>query len=121
MIIDEVSKKLIVEEMIAQMCLYAEELKHVFICYTIENYLSIKRKRRLLLSFREILLQNKRWSYVSLVLFLRESETSPHLITVEHIEEFLRMIVPGTNSKQQEFYSKHILTDSFHKNYDGYV
>ena len=101
MVVDDISKKILVEEVVSQLCLYSEELRHVFICYTTENYWSIKRKRRLLLSFREMLLQNKKWSYVSLVLFLRESETSPHLITVEHIEEFLRTIVPGTNSKQQ--------------------
>lgn len=54
----------------------------MFISYTTENYWSLKRKKRLLLSFREMLLQNKRWSYISLILFLKESETSPHLVTV---------------------------------------
>ena len=57
----------------------------MFISYTTENYWSLKRKKRLLLSFREMLLQNKRWSYISLILFLKESETSPHLVTVEHV------------------------------------
>jgi len=71
------------------------------------------------LSYREILLQNKKWSLYSLVLFLKESETAPHLLTVEHIEEYLRMIVPGTNQKQQEFYSRHYLTDAYHKDHDG--
>lgn len=54
----------------------------MFISYTTENYWSLKRKKRLLLSFREMLLQNKRWSYISLILFLKESETAPHLVTV---------------------------------------
>ena len=66
-----------------------------------ENYWSLRNKKRLLLSFREILVQNKKWSYISLILFLKESETSPHLITIEHVEEFLRMIVPNISSKQQ--------------------
>ena len=93
----------------------------MFICYASENYWSIKRKRRLLLNFREMLLQNKKWSYISLVLFLKESETTPHLITVESIEEFLRMIVPNINAKQQEFYSRHVVTDAYHKDIDGYI
>lgn len=85
MVIDDLSKKLIVEEVIKQLCLYSEEIKHMFISYTTENYWSLKRKKRLLLIFREMLLQNKRWSYISLILFLKESETSPHLVTVEHV------------------------------------
>jgi hypothetical protein len=68
-----------------------------------------------------MLVQNKKWSFISLILFLKESETSPHLITVEHVEEFLRMIVPNISSKQQEFYSKHVLSDGYHKDIDGYL
>lgn len=71
MVIDDLAKKLLVEEMVQQLCMYSEELKHLFICYSIENYWSIKKNRRLLLSFREILLQNKKWSFYSLVLFLK--------------------------------------------------
>lgn len=74
----------------------------------------------MLLTFREMVLQNKKWSYFSLILFLKESETSPHLITVEHTEDFLRFLVPNINSKQQEFYSRHVLSDSYHKDLDGY-
>lgn len=65
-------------------------------------------------------MQNKKWSYISLILFLKESETTPHLITVEHVEEFMRMIVPNVNSKQQEFYSRHVLSDGYHKDVDAY-
>lgn len=101
MIVDDLSRKLIMEEVIRHLCLYSEEIKHIFICYTVENYWSIKKKKRLLLTFREMLLQNKRWSYISLVLFLKESETAPHLITVEHIDDFLRMIIPYVNQRQQ--------------------
>ena len=86
MLIDDLSKKLIVEEMVEQLCLYSEEIRHIFISYAIENYWSIRKKRRLLLTFREMMLQNKKWSYVSLILFLKESETTPHLVTVEHVE-----------------------------------
>ena len=82
MVVDDLAKKLITEEVVQQLCLYSEELKHVFIAYTIENYWSLKRKRRLLLTFREMLLQNKKWSFLSLVLFLKESETTPHLVTI---------------------------------------
>lgn len=34
MVIDDLSKKLIVEEAIKHLCLYAEEIKHIFIAYT---------------------------------------------------------------------------------------
>lgn len=68
-----------------------------------------------------MLLQNKRWSYFSLILFLKESELSPHLITVEHVEEIMRMIIPNINGKQQEFYSRHIMSEAYHKDADGYT
>lgn len=71
MVIDDLAKKLLTEDAVKQLCLYSEEIRHVFIAYTTENYWSLKRKRRLLLSFREMLLQNKRWSYISLLLFLK--------------------------------------------------
>jgi hypothetical protein len=73
MVIDDLAKKLLTEDAVKQLCLYSEEIRHVFIAYTTENYWSLKRKKRLLLSFREMLLQNKRWSYISLLLFLKES------------------------------------------------
>lgn len=34
MVVDDLSKKLIVEETIKQLCLYAEEIRHIFIAYT---------------------------------------------------------------------------------------
>lgn len=94
-------------------------MKHVFISYSIENYWSMKRSKRLLLTFREMLLQNKKWSYISFILFLKESETTPHLMTVEHIEEFFKFIIPNVNHKQQEFYSRRVMTESYHKDVNG--
>ena len=81
----------------------------------IENYWTQKKAKRLLLSLREINLQNKKWSYTSLILFLKESETCPHLTSIEHIEEMMRLIIPNTNPKQQEFYSRRVLSDCYHK------
>ena len=79
----------------------------------------MKRSKRLLLTFREMLLQNKKWSYISFILFLKESETTPHLMTVEHIEEFFKFIIPNVNHKQQEFYSRRVMTESYHKDVNG--
>ena len=98
---DDVNKKILNEEMIMALSKYEEELKNVYNAYIIENYFALKKSRRLLLSQREITLQNKKWAYTSIILFLKESETTPHLTTIEHIEETMRIIVPNVNSKQQ--------------------
>ncbi len=31
------------------------------------------------------------------------------------MEEVLRLIVPNVNNKQQEFYSRHVLSEGYHK------
>lgn len=33
----------------------------------------------------------------------------------------MRAIIPNVNSKQQEFYSRHILSEAYHKDVDGYL
>ena len=98
---------------------YEDEIRHIFMAYINENYWYIKRKRRLMLTYPEVMLQNKRWSYISIVLFLKESETSPHLASVEHCEEIMRGLVPP-GIKQMEFYNRHILSDAYHKDVNGY-
>ena len=85
MVFDDTNKKLLVEDSVRTLAEYEEELKNVFVSYTIENYWTQKRSKRLLLSLREIILQNKRWSYTSLIHYLKESETTPHLINIEQV------------------------------------
>mgnify|MGYP006870841205 CR=1 FL=1 len=49
---------------------YEDELRNIFVAYAIENYWAQKKNKRLLLSFREILLQNKKCSlFFFLLLF----------------------------------------------------
>jgi len=52
---------------------YEDELKHIFIAYLFENYWSIKKSKRILLSLREIILQNKKWTFTSLIHFFKDS------------------------------------------------
>ena len=44
---------------------YEDEIRHIFMAYINENYWYVKRKRRLMLTYPEVMLQNKRWSYIS--------------------------------------------------------
>lgn len=83
--------------------------------YLFENYWSMKKSKRILLTLREIILQNKKWTFTSLIHFLKDSETTPHMVSIEHIEEIMRFIIPNVNSTQQEFYSRHIIADNYHK------
>lgn len=83
-----------------------------------ENYWAIKKLDRLLLTEREIDLQNKKMTAVSFVRFLRESEIVPHLINIEHVEDCLSKVVPGTVPKEKDFYYKHFLSDVYSKEMD---
>lgn len=112
---DDLNRKILTEQFISIFKEYEVELKHIYYAYIFENHLALRKSKRLLLSHREILLQNKRWSFNSLILFLRESETTPHLTTIETVEDTMRIIVPYTNSKQQEFYNKHIILDAYQR------
>lgn len=83
-----------------------------------ENYWSLKRNERLLLTERELDLQNKKMTAVSFVRFLREAECVPHLINIEHIEDCLSRVVPSTVPKENDFYYKHFLSDVYSKEMD---
>ena len=58
-------------------------------------------------------------SAVSFMRFLKEAEVVPHIINVEHVEEILTRTVPHTNAKENEFYYKHFLVDSYSKDLDS--
>lgn len=92
---------------------YEKDLRALFNCYMEENYYSIKKDKRLLLTEREINLQNKRMLTHGFIAFLRESEICPHVISIDHVEDILRLIVPYTNSKENEYYHKRCLIDAY--------
>jgi len=119
MIMDEINRKLMMENAIRTMSSYEEDLKKLFLIYVSENYWSLKRQNRLLLDQREVDLQNKRMSAVGFVRFLKEADIVPHLINIEHVEEIVSRIVPHVNPKENEFYSKHFLVDCYSKDIEN--
>ena len=79
----------------------------------------MKKQNRLLLNMREIELQNKKMSAVSFMRFLKEAEIVPHLINVEHVEDLLSKVVPPINPRENEFYYRHFLVESYSKDLDN--
>lgn len=118
MVFDEINRRLLSEQSIKTLCHFEKDLKSLFVIYMNENYWTIKKLDRLLLTEREIDLQNKKMTAVSYVRFLRESEIVPHLINIEHVEECLSRVVPGTVPKENDFYYKHFLSDVYSKEMD---
>jgi len=50
---------------------------------------------------------------VSFVTFLKESEVCPHIISIDHVEDIMKLIVPHADSRESEFYHKHCLGDAY--------
>jgi len=73
----------------------------------------------MLLSHREVELQNKRMSLVGFVRFLKEADVVPHLINVESVEDILARVVPAAMPKESEFYYRHFLVDCYSKDLDN--
>lgn len=100
MIMDEINRKLMMENAIKTISLYEDELRSLFLIYVEENYWSMKRQNRLLLNQREVDLQNKKMTAVSFVRLLKEADILPHLINIEHVEEVISRVVPHINPKE---------------------
>ena len=92
---------------------YEKDLKACFDCYIWENYQSVKSNGRILLQSSEITVQNKKMLTAGLVMFLKESEICPNLISIEHVEEILKLVVPPVNQKEQHFYYKKLLVELY--------
>lgn len=54
MIMDEINRKMLMENSIKTVSEYEHELKNLYMIYVEENYFSLKKQKRLLLSHREI-------------------------------------------------------------------
>jgi hypothetical protein len=91
----------------------------LYLLYVEENYWSLRKQNRLLLTQREVQLQNKKMTAVSFIRFLKEADILPHLINVEHVEEILNRVVPSVNPKENEFYYKHFLVDCYSRDLDN--
>lgn len=87
--------------------------------YVEENYFSMKKQNRLLLTHREIELQNKKMSALGFIRFLKDADVVPHMINIDHVEEILSRITPPSGIKENEFYYKHFLIDSYSKDMDN--
>lgn len=95
MIMDEINRKMLMENAIRTLANYEDEFRNIHLIYVEENYWSLKRQNRLLLSQREVELQNKKMTAVSFIRFLKEADILPHLINIEHVEEILSRVVPA--------------------------
>lgn len=92
---EEINRKMTMENVIKTLITYEEEFKNIYLIYVEENYWSMKRQGRVLLNMKEVELQNKRMSAVSFMRFLKESEMVPHLTNIEHAQDMLERIVPS--------------------------
>jgi hypothetical protein len=54
MIMDEINRKMLMENSVKTITEYEVELKNIYMIYVHENYFSLKRHNRLLLSHREV-------------------------------------------------------------------
>ena len=82
MTMDETNRKMFMENAIIVLSEFEQELKNVYLIYVDENYWSLKKQKRVLLTHREVELQNKRMSAVSFIRFLKEAEVVPHIINI---------------------------------------
>ena len=85
MIMDEINRKMLMENSVKTICEYETELKNLYMIYVEENYFSMKKQNRLLLTHREIELQNKKMSALGFVRFLKDADVVPHMINVDHV------------------------------------
>lgn len=110
---DDTNRKLLVEPCILTLAGYEWDIRALFNCYIKENYQSIKNEKRLLLTEREIDLQNKKLTTICFITFLREAEICPHLIGIDHIEDIMKLIVTPSDAHEHEYYHKHCLLDAY--------
>ena len=54
MIMDETNRRMLMENSIKTICEYETEIKNLYMIYVEENYFSMKKQNRLLLTNREI-------------------------------------------------------------------
>lgn len=94
---DEINRKMLMENAIKTFSQYEDEFKSIHLIYVDENYWSLKKQNRILLTQREVELQNKKMSAVSFIRFLKEADILPHLINIEHVEDILSKVVPVSN------------------------
>ncbi len=100
MIMDEINRKMLMENSIKTICEYETELKNLYMIYVEENYFSMKKQNRLLLTHREIELQNKKMSALGLIRLLKDADVVPHMINVDHVEEILSRVTPPSGMKE---------------------
>lgn len=70
---DEINRKMFMENSVKVLADFEEELKNLYLIYVDENYWAMKNQGRILLNHREVELQNKRMSAISFVRFLKEA------------------------------------------------
>jgi len=99
MVFDEVNKKLLSEGAIRAVCDYELELRNCFTVYISENF----QFGKVMLTWRELQLQNKGMSPYALIKFLKDADLIPNLLNIENLEEIMMKIVPPTSSKEHEF------------------
>jgi hypothetical protein len=101
-IYDDINKRILNEQCITVLTSYEVEVRNIFTIYMQENL----ERRDIMLQWKELSIQNKKMTTPALVRFLRDADIVPHLISIETFEEVMMKILPPTNSREHEFYSK---------------
>lgn len=101
------------ENAIKTLCAFENQFKNIYLIYVEENYWTLKKQGRLLLNQREVELQNKKMTAVSFIRLLKEADILPHLINIEQVDEILSRVVPPVNARENQFYYKHFLVNSY--------
>lgn len=94
--------------------MYEEEIKAMFVSYISENY----RSPKLLLTWKEVALQNKKLTSYALIQFLKEAQIVPIIMNIEPFEDIMMKMVPQVHQKENEFYHRHRLVHIYEKELD---
>ena len=100
---DDTTKKILSEPSFHVLCQFEDEMRACFVSYMSENYAG----NRLMLSWKELALENKRMSIFGFIRFLKEAALVPNYLSVEIVEEILLKTVPPVVPKENDFYHRH--------------
>ena len=113
LIMDDLNKKIMTEAVLKAIIEYELEVRNIFTIYMTENLFY----QKILLTWKEILVQNKKMTMPALIRFLKESGIIGQ-INIEHCEEILMKMIPPQNTKEHEFYQKGTIVQLYEKDSD---
>ena len=104
--VDEINRKILSETTIEALCSYELELQQIFTMYISENV----GKKKFLLTWKELALQNKKLTTINVIRFFKNSELIPHEISIEVFADVLiKVLVLLIDSAPREFQGDPVL------------